>query len=523
MKRLSFLFLSLLASYACESQTIVWSKLFDIHSENSLGGLSKNTVRDSNNNIITAVVETDLLKIYQLSPEGNIIASVNTNRTCGKFSAIQKVNDTSYALLYDNTPLAISPCYKLLYFDNSLGSIQEISINIPISTFFTVSSFFIEGGIFYISGFTNTAYIIYTLNQNDELILKHTSSINNAYKETIRILQNGNLLVDFEEGFNYTIRCISVEDGHLIWEKNDINGSIDTFQLSYKTSFGDNQNVYFAGLERTWVSGVAVDVFKLKSIDSNTGNIIQESTFALTDSGTSKIDDFKFNPVNNHLLLSYNNAFPDENVALLDFDADFNLIHQISIPYQYDPLGDFGKSEITVRDNGDMVFTYTSYKNDLENGNLYVANLSSDLNIRGTLELNIEPKNGSELFSHIQFYNDSNVIVTGYIPNQEPSISLEEVQYYLAMIDVDHLLAVDNHIINPEFAITPNPTQSLIHIKSSKGDINFHLSLYDHLGKKVAEEINANTINLQNVASGIYFLRTQSKDGNCETHKIIKQ
>ena len=65
------LFLVITSSNA---QSIMWSNFFDIHSLNSLGGLSQNFVKDSDGNIIVAVVEFDILKLYKIDNQGNITA-----------------------------------------------------------------------------------------------------------------------------------------------------------------------------------------------------------------------------------------------------------------------------------------------------------------------------------------------------------------------------------------------------------------------------------------------------------------
>lgn len=522
MKKLLSFFLLISGLQSPQAQTIEWFKLYGIHSQNALAGLSKNTIKDSNDNLITAVVETDILKLYQTDAQGNSIASLNTNRECGHFTPIVKTDLENYALVFDNTPDEINATFKLLSFNTNLGITQEIALNFPDLDFFTFGSFFSKDSILYFSGFTSNAHLIYYLNEDNELTLIHNSAINNAHKDKVQLLQNSEILFEYDEGQNHQLRCISTETGQLIWEKYFVNNHFNTFQLNYKTIIGENQIIYFAGLERTWFSGQAVDVFKLKSIDSTNGETMQESTYMLSDNGTSSIDDIKFNPVNSHLYISYLSSYPDQNEVVLEFDANFNLVNQARLAYTYDNLSAWVKSEIVVRDNGDLIFIYTNYKNESENGNLYVVNFTSNLAINGTLELNIEPKNSSESFSHFLMYDDTQLLITGCIPNPNPSIAFEEVQYYQAMIDVDRLLDIDNPPLNQKPLLISNLITNTLYVNTN---IEIQsLAFFDVLGKKlVVKPISNNAFDVSSLRNGMYFIVVIDANGKKLFSKFIKE
>jgi len=85
--------------------------------------------------------------------------------------------------------------------------------------------------------------------------------------------------------------------------------------------------------------------------------------------------------------------------------------------------------------------------------------------------------------------------------------------------------SLSNVIFEPlkKYELYPNPSQSIVYIKSFDGENNYNLSLYDNLGKKVKEVRNDNKIDLQNLQSGMYFLKIQSKNGTNETLKIVRQ
>jgi hypothetical protein len=522
MKKLLWFFFLIFGIQSSKAQTLEWFKLFNIHSQNALGGLSRNTIKDSNNNLITAVVESDILKLYQLDSQGNSISTLNTNRECGNFTSIVKNSVNSYALVFDNTPDEINATFKLLFFNTNLEITQEIELNFPDHDFFTFGSFFSKDGILYFTGFTSDSHLIYYLNEANALTLKHISPINNAHRDKVHLLQNNAVMFEYDEGQNHQLRCISTETGQLIWDKYFVNTHFNTFQLNYKTAIGNNQTIYFAGLERTWVSGQAVDVFKLRSINSTNGTTMQESTYTLADTGTPSIDDIKFNPTNNHLYISYLSSYPDQNEVVLEFDANFNLVNQARLAYAYDNLSAWVKSEIVVRDSGNLIFIYTNYKNESENGNLYVVNFTSDLTINGTLELNVEPKNSSESFSNFLMYDNAKLLITGCIPNPNPAIAFEEVQYYLALIDVDRLLNVDNPIVNSSPLITSNPITNTLYINTEIEIRN--IIFFDVLGKELSvKPTSENSYDVSHLDHGIYFIKITNNIGKILSSKFIKE
>lgn len=83
----------------------------------------------------------------------------------------------------------------------------------------------------------------------------------------------------------------------------------------------------------------------------------------------------------------------------------------------------------------------------------------------------------------------------------------------------DAVLSTDDVVQNP-ISMYPNPTKELIHIK---GDLSGNplYSIYTQTGVKIKEDQLRNTINISELASGIYFL-TLNQNSNIQTVKIIK-
>ena len=77
--------------------------------------------------------------------------------------------------------------------------------------------------------------------------------------------------------------------------------------------------------------------------------------------------------------------------------------------------------------------------------------------------------------------------------------------------------------INNTLKIYPNPTNDFINIEIDEEHSNdFIVSIYNSLGIKVRETWNENTISVEDLPSGIYFINVMSEDCN-QTRKFLKK
>lgn len=504
------------------SQTVGWSKVFDIHSINSLGGLSQNFAKDSDGNIIVAVVEFDILKLYKIDNQGTILNTFNTNTECGYFSQIVTTAENNFALVYDNTPDEINSSYKLFRFNNFFENIQQTTLNFSINGYRYFSSLFFVENTMYFSVLLNNEQRFYYLNESNELVLKHLSTLGGINYENYIPLQNENLIIDYGSGNNHLIRCVSSSSGQLVWNRSFLNNDINTLQLNYVTTVSPDEIIYNAGLERTWNAGNGLDVIKLRKIEKNQGEIILSNTLIPLNSCTQNIDDLKFNPFNNHCYISYRSCFPDQKIVVVELDSDFNQISQIEFPVEYDELESGKSSSLIIRNNGSIVLLYRSFKNSSENGNLYIVSLDPSLNVNGSTDLNIEPKNSSETFSSYKFINDGNLVIVGVLPNTKPAILLEEVQHYIAMIDVDNVLNTVNLSLNEKLKIYPNPALTTLNFDSYIPIEEVHI--VDATGKKVLEsKVINNILDVSILKSGTYIIEALDENKSLLLAKFIKK
>ena len=84
------------------------------------------------------------------------------------------------------------------------------------------------------------------------------------------------------------------------------------------------------------------------------------------------------------------------------------------------------------------------------------------------------------------------------------------------------ILDVETVIENKEYTVYPNPANDVIFIKGE--EIQF-VEIYNSIGMRViSKNVNASeSINIADLASGMYFVRILDKKGNISTTKIVKR
>lgn len=92
--------------------------------------------------------------------------------------------------------------------------------------------------------------------------------------------------------------------------------------------------------------------------------------------------------------------------------------------------------------------------------------------------------------------------------------NLGQVRVY----DLTNVLSVKN-IDKKYFSLYPNPISNILHIKTNHYDLN-KVIIYNNLGQ-IIFSTNSNIINVENLKSGIYFIKVFTNKGN-STERIIK-
>ncbi len=110
---------------------------------------------------------------------------------------------------------------------------------------------------------------------------------------------------------------------------------------------------------------------------------------------------------------------------------------------------------------------------------------------------------------------------------QENSITAYLATYDLGVItyEIDTTtLSTPNFDNNSNnMLVYPNPTNSVINIELRNGEVANRISIFSYTGQKVNEVSGMNSVNLENLNKGIYFVRIEGSNGSNYVKKIIKK
>src|SRR5690606_13244083 len=89
------------------AQSLLWSKLSDIHSTTASAGINPNSLIDDAGNIIYVSVEKDILHFYKYDENGSELAHLNTGENIGAFTKLIQLASGNFAIAFDHTPLEV--------------------------------------------------------------------------------------------------------------------------------------------------------------------------------------------------------------------------------------------------------------------------------------------------------------------------------------------------------------------------------------------------------------------------------
>ncbi|WP_160113281.1 T9SS type A sorting domain-containing protein [Aequorivita antarctica] len=521
MKKVYLLYITVFIFNLGFSQEEVWSKLFSERLDFSQA-VPKNVVFTNDLKIIYPVVEDgNLLRIYKLNENGDIVRILDTEESVSSISEIVKISETEFSLIFNVEPLALTPIYKVIHFNELLQITSETILNLPIiSNFVNLIRFFNLENQQFVTFNDNGTYYLMHLNGNSELDIIYTST-NNVFVDHISILPTGNLLIDFSTGQAHILKCINTVNGNLIWEKN--YGDPSEINLDYIKTFDSEGNIYMFRLIRNFINGEIFDTIELLKINGNDGSVTLNSIENPPNDCVLKFEDLEFNKVTQEVYFSYSNCSDPGGIILKSFSKNLEPLHTINVDAA--PDGFFASvaksSQIIFRDNGKVVFIYRSYKNVEEFDNIYFLSLTSNLLPLYTGELNIPPKNGTELFADAELFGEAKAVIIGDVPHKDPNVSWEVVQFFISMIDLDVVLNIED-VISNNVALFPNPSKDKLNIISSETFESFQV--FDVSGKMIncPQNLFQKNIDISNLSNGIYFLRLKTSSLNTIHKQFIK-
>lgn len=522
-KSILIILFSLLIYLSGFSQTLLWSKLSDIHSVTSLAGIRPNSLLDEDGNIIYVSVERDILHFYKFDANGNELAHLNTAQTTGAFSKLIKLASGDFAIAYDLTPLEVDRTIMLLSFNSDMELIHNQEINLPFTSEACILySIFEQDNEIFLSIFNWEEHFIFKIleNGNTELIFKGAATF--ASEEKITFLSDQSLLIEYQYGTEHMIRRVSLQDKQLIWEQKYLNEG--RIEMQYKTVKINEQQIVLASAERDWADSEARDTIRIKKINLSDGTIISETFLIPGNHCITHLSDFKFNAITNRLYFSLAGCFPNYNLSLIEMDIDFNVLQTKGYNVDSDELFMHDPAYLHVLPNGEMVFVYKSRKDSIEYGNLYFTTLGADLSFGNVLEVNITPKNSSESVSDILTFDDHKILFTGSIPSSEFNIFWEEVQFFTMLVDFEKTTSTTT--TKPKQVITevfPNPARDILFLKNSE-QLN-EILIYHISGQLVYRTQNPalHSIDISSFPDGMYIVTLTSRTNHNSSVRFIKR
>lgn len=521
MKRKIFLAVITFLATTANAQSLEWTNIFDTHSVGLGAGRNPNSLIDNTGKITSVIVESDTLRLYQTTGNGTIVNLYNSNKNIiGNATPLIKTGQNEQALVYKtNTVLGT---FRLLQTDADLNVTRDVPLILPSGiTFPSIRNLIEYDDELYLTMTGNGNHYLLKINDDDTLSVIYNSSISSALGEEYVLLDNGNIIFSYKNGNGHIIRCVSVENETIVWEE-----SIDTeFGILMDYRIVKNGNIlYTLGKERKWVDGSAVDKLTISHIDVFSGDILFQQPLNLpsicSNCGVG-LNNFVYNDVNNHLYISYHSGFPQPAFLLMEVNSQTaEILNEVYFPFQ--PATEsfpLERSVTHIKPDGSLVFVYKSYKNATEQMNLYITPLNSQLESLGTFEFHIEELESIEHPTDILSYDNSRILITGVVPNKNPNISLEQAEYFMAMINTDEILSVNNTKDNDiTIKIFPNPANETVNI-SVPENVN-ELNVYNISGKIIHKQnINQRefTLNMASYPKGIYFLTFSANQ------KIVKK
>jgi hypothetical protein len=137
-----------------------------------------------------------------------------------------------------------------------------------------------------------------------------------------------------------------------------------------------------------------------------------------------------------------------------------------------------------------------------------VVALSAGLEALGTLEITFPSRNSSETDTHLVAYDDTRLVITGFIPDPDPSIFWEQGNFFTAMVNLITLSVVPIGTPVEGVVVYPNPAADRVWVRVPAGVAQ--LEVYAVTGKLLKQyEVAAGDfdLDLKGYSSGVYMIR----------------
>jgi len=214
-------------------------------------------------------------------------------------------------------------------------------------------------------------------------------------------------------------------------------------------------------------------------------------------------------------------TFSRETLGFIREEVDFQKVYFLPLSQQYCKTEEF------------LLFDFSKQKNDTLNDCLRTAigkNPDNDFGIVDSLtneflfgrQRNILNTNGSVTYIGLPFEGNIKIAEGLGFENYGPFHRFNNLDGLVDFCEGNCEILSSLKIIEAEFSVKifPNPTTSILKIES---DLDFQeVYLFDVFGKKQQLKIEGNSINLESLSSGIYFLEITTIENRKQVFKILR-
>ncbi len=522
MKQFSTLFLFICGFLLSYAQSLEWHKVFEDHSFGASSPISPSAVHDDENSVFVSVVENDTLKIYKYLVDGSPNGILNTEKRLDEYTSIIYLENGEFAIAFREN--IQNDKVHLLQFDSSLNISRFAQLDFPVFTFFPGINHLIENdNQLYITLFDGGEHQLYKINADNSTTHLYSGDVDITFGENFILTENGNIIFSYLKSNFHLVRCVSLADGSIVWEHKS---QLQEWQLGDYEIFDIEGELVKVSLDIIWEDTVQIGTIRIIRINKLTGFEISESVLFPDQECAYQFEDLMYNDQTGNLYLAYYSVCNDWEMSLLEFDPlSGDPIQSVLFHTEHDELNIGSQAEIFNLENGKIGFIYKSYVDEIEHGNLFVVRLNSDLSVDNTLEINLNPPNGSEAITHLLPIENSKFLLSGVVPDNDPFIFWEQVKYYTMMIDMEGEMSTEELVnSNNKLTIYPNPASQSVNIHIPQPGFG-SLNVYDFSGKIIYRKLgylgSLFQLNLKSIPTGTYILRISIDNKNYQGRLLV--
>lgn len=508
LRLLAFLIVSL--SYlTLNAQGVAWTKLYAPHSTTATASITPHLLQLQHS--FFTVVENDRLAIDKIDGAGNTVAKYQCEAVCGTFSPIAQYGRDSIRFIYQTNPMG-RPAYRLVTLDTArlIGNEMELTID-AVWNNALLAHFWVQDSIPYACFRLDEATAILKIMPSGNTQTLFIDTVPDVSSATVDIIPGPVLILSYEYGSGHQQTFVNMPTGTLVTRKKLLKqGAIG---MHYINRIIYNQLLSVA-TTRNWVNGEAYDSIHFHVLNRETGSILRQQTWSTFEHCFNTLNDVEIDFNKGRLLLSWLSCKETDNLQVQLFDFNYNPIsnHAVTVANEDQAIGSYAK--LLVNTEGKYGWIFENKQNEVSMGNLYMETLSPTLHPGTPLEVNFAALQSSESMNQLVWLDKDTFLLTGIVPNRDPLIFWEEVNYFVLK---GYMPTVLNGIADVEeqmIRVYPNPASSYLHLSLPERTELCEIAVHSLLGELVWRAIvnPEEPINVSALQHGMYLMSITTSD-----------